>query len=57
MHTINPERFSGWHRLQGWRHQAHLHHELMGLPDRYLKDIGISSRTVDFRPSDPFWLM
>lgn len=57
MHTINPERFSGWHRIQEWRRQGQLHHELMDLPDRYLKDIGINGRIADFRPSRPLWMM
>jgi len=40
-----------------WRHQAHMHHELLGLSDRYLQDIGISRCGGDYRRSKPFRLM
>jgi uncharacterized protein YjiS (DUF1127 family) len=40
-----------------WRHQAHMHHELLGLGDRYLQDIGLRCRTGDYRPSVPFGLV
>jgi uncharacterized protein YjiS (DUF1127 family) len=54
-----PHRVPYWRQVgQGfaeWRHNAHLHHELMTLSDRYLQDIGISSSTADIRPSKPFW--
>lgn len=57
MHSFYPDRFPGWHQVREWRQQAHLDHELMDLPDRYLKDIGISCRTVDYRGLKPFWTM
>lgn len=41
--------------LAEWRHQAHMHHELLGLSDRYREDIGISRCTADLRPAKPFW--
>jgi uncharacterized protein YjiS (DUF1127 family) len=40
-----------------WRHRAHMHHELLGLGDRYLEDIGMRRRTEDYRPAAPFWPM
>lgn len=57
MQSIYSERFPGWRQVNEWRQQAHLHHELLDLPDRYLKDIGISCRAVDYRQSKPFWMM
>jgi uncharacterized protein YjiS (DUF1127 family) len=55
MHTISPERFPGWRQVDEWHHQVRLHHELMDLPDRCLRDMGISCRTGDYRPSKSFW--
>jgi uncharacterized protein YjiS (DUF1127 family) len=53
--------FPGWqqvrHGFAEWRHQAHLHNELMGLNDRYREDIGLWRRTGDYHPSAPFRLM
>jgi uncharacterized protein YjiS (DUF1127 family) len=45
------------HEFAEWRHQAHLHHELLGLSDRYREDIGLRRRTGDYRPSVPFRVM
>jgi uncharacterized protein YjiS (DUF1127 family) len=40
-----------------WRHDAHLHRDLMMLSDRCLEDIGITRRwTADDRSTKPFWL-
>jgi uncharacterized protein YjiS (DUF1127 family) len=39
-----------------WRHQEHMHHELVSLGDRYLQDIGLRRRTGDYRPAVPFGL-
>ena len=58
MSTIN---FAGpsqvRHGFAGWRHHVHMHHELLGLGDRYLEDIGLRRRSGDYRPSVPFRLM
>jgi uncharacterized protein YjiS (DUF1127 family) len=43
------------HGFAEWRHQAHMHNELMGLNDRHLKDIGISRDTAHLRPAKPCW--
>jgi uncharacterized protein YjiS (DUF1127 family) len=61
MVMIGPERARGWRRVKKtfatWRHDAHLHRDLMMLSDRCLEDIGISRRwTADVRPTKPFWL-
>ena len=45
------------HWLAEWRHQAHMHHELISLSDRCLQDIGLRPRTGDYRPSAPFRMM
>jgi uncharacterized protein YjiS (DUF1127 family) len=44
------------HGFAEWRHNAHLHNELIGLNDGYLRDIGITRGTGDLRPSRPLWL-
>lgn len=58
---MSPISFPGLqqvrHGFAEWRHQAHLHHELTGLSDRYLQDIGIIRRGKDYRPPRPFWMM
>lgn len=53
MNTMQQVR----HGFAEWPHQTHLHHELLGLSDRYLRDIGVSRRGGDYRPSKPFGLM
>lgn len=45
------------HGFAEWRHQAHMHHELLGLGDRYREDIGLRCGTGGYRPSVPFRLM
>lgn len=45
------------HGFAEWRHQAHMHHELLGLGDRYLEDIGLRRSTEDYRRSTFFRLM
>lgn len=57
MHSISPDKFPRRCEINERRHGAHLHHELIGLPDRFLPDIGINLRTADYPLAKPFWMM
>jgi uncharacterized protein YjiS (DUF1127 family) len=61
MLMIGPKRAKGWRRLKQtfakWRHDSHLHGELVNLSDRCLEDMGVNRRwTARHRRSKAFWL-
>jgi hypothetical protein len=59
--TIGLARVPGWRQLKAGfaecRRAARLHHEPMGLGERYMQDIGLN-RAAAYHPrhSQPFWL-
>jgi uncharacterized protein YjiS (DUF1127 family) len=40
-----------------WRQQTLMHHELLGLGDRYREDMGLRRSAGDYRPLTPFRMM
>jgi uncharacterized protein YjiS (DUF1127 family) len=58
--AIHSHRNTRWNevnrRLAEWWHFASSRHELEGLDDRCLQDIGMSRCTADFEASKPFWM-
>lgn len=51
---------SGWRRITRrvfeWRRRSLSRHELAGLDDIGLRDIGISRGSAEFEASKPFWM-
>jgi uncharacterized protein YjiS (DUF1127 family) len=49
-----------WSRLKyhlgRWQRGVRLHHELMSLDDRILRDIGLSRCDSKYQPPKTFWL-
>jgi uncharacterized protein YjiS (DUF1127 family) len=43
-------------RVTEWWHCARSRHELQGLDDRCLQDIGMSRCAADFESTKPFWM-
>jgi uncharacterized protein YjiS (DUF1127 family) len=59
--ALLPHRMSYYwrrarHGIAAWRHQARSRSELLGLGDRYLRDIGISRHTPELDACQPFWM-
>jgi uncharacterized protein YjiS (DUF1127 family) len=59
--TLLPHRLSHFcnkmrHGVSTWRHHERSHHELLGLSDRCLRDIGVSRRTSNYDACKPFWM-
>jgi uncharacterized protein YjiS (DUF1127 family) len=58
---INSDRTGPrWSRLRrdlgNWRRDVRMHHELMSLDDRMLRDIGLPRDETKFEVSKLFWL-
>ena len=57
---IRTHRVSGWihvkHRLGQWRQRLRSRHELEGLSDATLRDIGISRCGALRETNKPFWM-
>jgi uncharacterized protein YjiS (DUF1127 family) len=58
--TIQPNCDLRWsdvmQRVTVWWHCARSRHELQGLDDRCLQDIGMSRCTADIESTKPFWM-
>jgi uncharacterized protein YjiS (DUF1127 family) len=58
--TSRPYRFSVWSQVKRhfaeWHLRASLHHELMNLSDRMLRDVGVSRSDAELEASKPFWM-
>ncbi len=58
--TVRTQRFSGWtqvkHCIGQWRRRLRSRHELEGLSDATLRDIGISRCDAQRETNKPFWM-
>lgn len=58
--TFQTHRVSGWsqvkHRIVEWRRRLRSRHELEGLSDATLRDIGISPCDTQSEAHKPFWM-
>jgi uncharacterized protein YjiS (DUF1127 family) len=58
--TVQPNRHLRWSKVKQratqWWHCARSRHELQGLDDKCLRDIGMSRCTADFESTKPFWM-
>ena len=45
------------HRLAQWRRRARARHELQGLSDATLRDLGLTRCDADSESTKPFWMV